>query len=107
MKSEQQPIPVEPFPPREFIQDELEARGWTYSDLARRSGLSREDATAIAEGEISVTPEIAAALEKAFGISAQTWMNLQASYDRWIAAVRKKINEKLSRRNEKLRIRKG
>jgi len=29
-------IPAEAFHPSEFIKDELEARGWTMSDLARR-----------------------------------------------------------------------
>lgn len=74
---------AEAFPPGEFIQEELEARGWKQIDLAEIIGCPPKTINALVLGKRSVTPETARALGTAFGTSAQYWMNLQSSYQLW------------------------
>jgi HTH-type transcriptional regulator/antitoxin HigA len=71
------------FPPGEFIKEELEARGWTQSDLAKIMGRQNSVISAIVNGKRSVSPEVASELASAFGTTVELWMNLQASYDRY------------------------
>lgn len=81
-----QPIPVEPFSPGEYIQDELDARGWTRLELANRLGKLRPHAP-IAEvegllsGDLAVTPDLARRLAIVLGSESSTWLALQKSYD--------------------------
>ena len=80
------PTPAEAFPPGEYLQDELDARGWSIEDLAERIGWPTEGLRAVAEGRRRVSKLVAKALAEAFGTHAQTWLNLQASYDERLAA---------------------
>lgn len=72
---------AEAFPPGEFIKEELEARGWTQSDLASIMGRQHSVVSAIINGKRSVSRQIASELASAFGTTVELWMNLQASYD--------------------------
>ena len=74
-------MPAEVFPPGEFIQEELDARNWTQSDLADILGRRVNQVNQIIKGKTGVTPETAKALGAAFGTSPQYWLNLQAAYD--------------------------
>ncbi|MDZ7727431.1 MAG: HigA family addiction module antitoxin [Dehalococcoidia bacterium] len=72
--------PAEVFPPGEYIQDELDARGLTVDDLA---GQLEESADAIRDliaGRRAVTPALAQALATTFGTSPDVWLNLEARY---------------------------
>lgn len=91
---ENRPI-AEAFPPGEFIKEELEARGWTQSDLADIMGRQKSVVSAIINGKRSVSPEVASELASAFGTSADLWLNLQMSYD---LHVRKEQKDDVSRR---------
>ena len=73
-------IPAEVFPPGEFIQDELDARGWTQADLAEIMGRDSNLVSALVTGKRSVTPETARCLASAFGTSAELWMNLESAF---------------------------
>ena len=73
-------IPVEVFPPGEFVRDELDARGWTQRDLAEIMGCSHRLVNEIVKARRSVTPETARALGAALGTSAELWLNLESSY---------------------------
>jgi len=66
--------------PGDILREELEARGWTQGDLATILGRPVQVVSEIATGKKSVTAETAIALGKAFGTSAQLWLNLQTSY---------------------------
>jgi HTH-type transcriptional regulator/antitoxin HigA len=68
------------FPPGEFIREELEARGWTQSDLARILGRPFQTINAIVNGRKAITSRTARELEAALGPSAEFWMNLETSY---------------------------
>src|SRR5688572_12537898 len=76
-------VPAEPFHPGEYIADEIEARGWTYDDLAAVTGISKRQIINLLQGKSGITPETAIALAEAFGEGhdAIGWMNLQAAYE--------------------------
>ena len=76
-----QVVPVEPFPPGEYLQDELDARNWTQADLAAILGRTRRQVVNLVSGKSGITPEIATLLADAFGQDAKTWMDLQVSYE--------------------------
>lgn len=74
------------FPVWDYIQDEMDARGWTLKDLADRMGSEIEEAT-LAIGMSSKTLRglrlgsyTADALGKAFGTSGKLWLNLDNAY---------------------------
>jgi HTH-type transcriptional regulator / antitoxin HigA len=73
-------IPAEVFPPGEFIRDELEARGWTQTDLAEILGRPLKAVSEILTGKRAITPETATGLGEAFGVDPQFWMNLESAY---------------------------
>jgi HTH-type transcriptional regulator/antitoxin HigA len=71
---------AEVFPPGDVIREELEARGWTQSDLAAILGRPFQTVNAICNGRKAITPQTARELEAALGPSAEFWMNLETSY---------------------------
>ncbi|MBM3300673.1 MAG: HigA family addiction module antidote protein, partial [Deltaproteobacteria bacterium] len=73
-------VPIEVFPPGEFIRDELEARGWTQEVLAAVLGRSPRLVSEIITGKRAITPETAQALGDAFDTGPQVWMNLESTY---------------------------
>jgi HTH-type transcriptional regulator/antitoxin HigA len=80
-------VPAQPFAPGEYIQDEIDARGWAIDDLAEVTGISKRHIINLIQGKSGITPETATALAGAFGQEPQTWMNLQAAYELATAAV--------------------
>lgn len=79
-------VPVEPFPPGEFIQEEIDARGWGQEDLAQILGISRRQVANLLAGDSALTPDVAIALGEAFKQDPTTWMNLQVAYELGLAA---------------------
>lgn len=71
---------AEVFPPGDIIKEELEARGWTQTDLAEIIGKSARLVNEVIMGKRAVTPDTARTLADAFGTSAQFWMNLESAY---------------------------
>lgn len=67
--------------PGEFIRDELEARRWAQRDLAYILGVSEQSVNAIMSGKRGISPDMAQSLSKAFGISAEYFLNLQKAYE--------------------------
>ena len=81
------PESAEAFPPGEFIQDELDARGWTTTDLAIRMGgdprfnkLVVDMLVHVRAKGLSIGEETAERLAKAFGVSKQFFLNLDKSW---------------------------
>lgn len=70
----------ESFPPGDYIREELEARGWTQLDLAEILGRPPQAVNEIVTAKRSITPEMARDLSRAFGTSAQLWLNLESAY---------------------------
>ena len=92
--------PAEVFPPGEFLKEELEARGWTQTDLAEILGRSVRLVNEIIAGKRGITPETAEALGDAFETSAQVWLNLESAYQLWLVRQKDDIgkNADISRR---------
>jgi addiction module HigA family antidote len=73
--------PAEVFHPGEHLRDELAARGWTQSDLARIVGRPLQAINEIVLGKKRVTAETAKSIGAALGTGPELWVNLQTSYD--------------------------
>ena len=68
------------IPPGELLQEELEARGMTQKLLAQMVGRPAQLISEICRGKKEITADTALDLEKALGIPAYFWMNLEADY---------------------------
>lgn len=67
--------------PGTFITEELEARGWTQTDLAYILGISVSQLSPLLRGKQGISPEMAIALGDAFDVPADFFANLQKQYD--------------------------
>jgi HTH-type transcriptional regulator / antitoxin HigA len=72
--------PAEVFAPGEFINEELEARGWTQIELAEVMSRPARLISELVSGKRAITPETAKGLGAAFGTGPEFWMNLERDY---------------------------
>lgn len=66
--------------PGEVLSDELVMRGMTQQELSKRTGLSAKHIVSIIKGKSPITPESAIKLERAIGMPANYWLNLESNY---------------------------
>jgi HTH-type transcriptional regulator / antitoxin HigA len=66
--------------PGEVLEFELDMRGMKQQELAKRTGLTPKHIGSIVNAKSSITPETAIKLERAIGMPAQYWMNLETQY---------------------------
>jgi len=71
---------AETFPPGEFLRDELEARGWSQTQLAEIMGRPFRLINEIIAGKKAITPETAIQLGDSLGTGPELWMNLESQY---------------------------
>ena len=79
-----------------IIRAEIETRraiGLSQKDLADVLGVSPKEVNFLLQNKQSITFEIAQLLEKAFGISAQTWLNHELRYRESKQKCEKKANQ--------------
>jgi HTH-type transcriptional regulator / antitoxin HigA len=81
------------LPPGDTLSEVLDEAGMTQAELAKRTGLSTKHINQIVNGSAPVTPETALLLDRATGVSARVWNNLEVAY-----------REQLSRRVEEDRL---
>jgi len=67
-------------PPGEILAETLEARGISQAELASRCGLSEKHISQVIHIKASISPEMALRLERALGVRATLWMNLESMY---------------------------
>ena len=67
---------------REFCIEPLDL---SVTRAAEALGVSRKTLSAILNGRAGISPEMAIRLSKAFGTSAESWLNQQVQYDLWLA----------------------
>jgi addiction module HigA family antidote len=83
---------AEPAHPGGFVKSEIiEPHGLSVTDAARALGITRAALSAFLNQHSALSPEMALRLEKAFGMSMETLMRMQNSYD--IAQARKREGE--------------
>jgi addiction module HigA family antidote len=63
----------------------LEPLGLSVTRAAEALGVSRKTLSAILNGRAGISPEMAIRLSKAFGTSAESWLNQQVQFDLWVA----------------------
>jgi len=67
--------------PGEMIKDELRERKLTQKQLALETGIKPSVLSETINGKRPVSKNVALALERALGIPADIWMNMQTQYD--------------------------
>ncbi len=73
---------IKPVHPGSILRDEfMEPAGISQYRLAQATGLSQVQVGNIIRGRRGISAETALRLERALGMSAQTWMNLQTLYE--------------------------
>src|SRR6184192_1378277 len=73
---------IRPVHPGRILRDEfMEPAGISQYRLAQATGLSQVQVGNIIRGKRGISAETALRLERALGMSAQTWMNLQTLYE--------------------------
>lgn len=80
--------------PGEMIKDELKERGMTQKQLAAETGIKPSVLSETINGKRSISLNVAVALEKALGISADIWMNMQTQYDLDSANIAERDNSR-------------
>ena len=81
-----------PAHPGGFVKSEIvEALGLTVAGAARALGVTRPALSALLNERASLSPEMALRIEKVFGVSMDTLLRMQTSYD--IAQTRKREGE--------------
>jgi HTH-type transcriptional regulator/antitoxin HigA len=69
------------IPPGEYLAEEIEARGMSQKELARRMGRPLNTINEIVNGKKAITAETALQLEEVMPeISARFWLNLETDY---------------------------
>lgn len=81
----------------------MEPAGVTQYRLAQATGLSQVQIGNLVRGKRGITAETALRLERALGMSAQTWMNLQSLYDLEKASV--EVGSRIRQTTERLKLR--
>jgi len=78
-----------PAHPGGFVKSEIiEAMGLSVTDAASALGVTRAALSALVNERAHLSPEMALRIEKAFGVSMDTLMRMQNSFD--IAQARKR-----------------
>lgn len=68
------------IPPGVTLLETLHTIGMTQAELAERTGRPRKTINGIVKGKTAITSETAIHLERALGIPASFWMNLESQY---------------------------
>jgi addiction module HigA family antidote len=64
-----------------LLEEFLRPLGVTQVDFAQRIGVSFPRLSEIVHAKRAITPDTALRLERALGVDAQTWLNLQVAWD--------------------------
>jgi addiction module HigA family antidote len=88
--------PSEPIHPGELLKEEIEYRGISQRELAKRMGMSYTVLNEVLNCKRAVTTEYALLFEAALGIEAGMWIRIQADYNMQIAKQNKSFAERLA-----------
>ncbi len=80
-------VPDYAIPPGESLRDTIEALGMSQAELAERTGRPKKTINEIIKGKAPITPETALQLERALGVPARFWNNLENNYRETVARI--------------------
>ncbi len=81
------------IPPGEYLQEEIQARGISQKELAKRMGRPLNAINEIVNGKKAITAETALQLEQVMPeIPARFWLNLETDYQLTKALINKRNN---------------
>ncbi len=70
-----------PLHPGSYVRKNvLDPRGLTVTEVAKLIGVSRPSVSNFLNGKVSTTPDMAARLERTFGISAKAILDMQTAH---------------------------
>ncbi len=73
---------MKPSHPGEILKDEfMEPLNLSVRETAEGLGVSRKHLSAVINGQVGVSPELAVKIAKAFRSQSDFWVRLQARYD--------------------------
>ena len=78
-------------PGKIVCHDCLEPLGLSVTEGAKVLGVRRQTLNNVVNGKAGISPELALRLTKAFGSTAETWLQMQLAYD--LAQARKHENK--------------
>jgi antitoxin HigA-1 len=77
--------------PGEILQDTVLAEDRiSVSEFARKLGVSRVALSRVVNGKAAVSADMALRLAAALGGSAESWLQMQAAFDLWQAAKKRR-----------------
>ena len=77
---------MEPPHPGEILKEMyISPLGLTITDTAKALGVARKNLSAIINGRMAISTDMAIRLSEAFNTSADLWVGLQKDYDLWHA----------------------
>jgi addiction module HigA family antidote len=83
---------AKPVHPGDFLRSEIiDALGLSVREAAAVLGVARQSLSLLLNGHVSLTPEMGLRFEKAFGLSMDTLVRMQASFD--IAQARARADQ--------------
>ena len=86
-KAEREYAPDYAVTPGEMLGYEMENRGMTQQELTRRTGASSKHINELLKAKAPISPAMAVKLERALGMPAQYWLNLEANYQIVVAKL--------------------
>lgn len=87
-------VPFRATHPGELLKDELKERDMSQKQLAEATGIKASVISETIKGKRSVSLNMAVALEKALGVPADMWMNLQTQYNLDSANIAERDNRR-------------
>jgi addiction module HigA family antidote len=90
-----------PTHPGEILREMfIKERGLTITEVAKGLNVARANLSAVINGHLGISPELAIKLSEAFGNTAQFWVTLQNNFELWHAE--QKVNRSLIRHFDKI-----
>jgi len=75
---------MQPAHPGEILREMyIEPLGLTITETAKALGVARKNLSAIVNGKMGISADMAVRLSEAFNTSAELWIGLQKDYDLW------------------------
>ena len=80
------------IPPGETIREQLDSRGMTQKEFAKRMDMSEKHISRLINGKVELTPDVALRLESVLGLPAKFWSNLEMQYREKEARVKVELD---------------